>query len=785
MDDSGTPMEPVIDGDGSGVVVEISADNITLDGFTVQNSGATAADGGILLQDVTGCTIKGNTVINNANGIALILGSENEILDNEVNNNSLFGIALAGSSSNLIKENNLSGNEDISIAIDNADAAGAGLATDGSDENTLEENVINISDADGIFIGQFCDENELLSNIITDAAQTNIGIHVWRNGSQVIVGNTVTDANVGVKIRGMEDGVVTNNVITGNNVGLEIEAFYYENVWYPAINNTITTNDLSNNTTGIKADHAEQTQVFATCNWWGSAEVNVVAANISGDVVFLPFLLSDEENNPSEYPNGFDPIDDNCEAPIPLTIFLQGPYDATSGEMATDLNSAQLPASQPYNSFPWSYAGDETLPANYDDAVDWVLVELRDDNGAAYTVIDRFAGLLNKDGSITAYFTEPLTEFYIVVYHRNHMPVMTANIVDVSTYTFPYDFTVAANLFGSPAAVELETDIYGMIAGDVTHNGQLKYSGPGNDRGPIIAKIIAEGGTNLNGIISNGYWFEDVNMNNELRYLGTGDDRAPIFANLNALTDPTYLNSIYTSLVPGAYTETKDAWINDGPINIGLQNGQIVLMPNEKIYNGLMDNIQFTLAWKSGDDEAALAVESFASDCGLLPQGGVFEVNGESHRVFVSIDYTELPREWESGQPVALMSIDNMPEGRIWIADNQFTSDNNAMYYVSVWGEDLTGEIKQGIAGGESNITLSVYPNPVFDGSLNVIIPSDLIGQARVKIFDMQAGLRYESVQNADNQKVTINVSDLNSGVYLIQLVGENKLYQTRFIITK
>jgi hypothetical protein len=163
----------------------------------------------------------------------------------------------------------------------------------------------------------------------------------------------------------------------------------------------------------------------------------------------------------------------------------------------------------------------------------------------------------------------------------------------------------------------------------------------------------------------------------------------------------------------------------------------------------------------------------------------VFEVNGESHQVFVSIDFTELPQEWVEGQSVALMSIDNMPEGRIWIADNQFTSDNNAMYYVSVWGEDLTGEIKQGIAGGESNITLSVYPNPVFDGSLNVIIPSDLIGQARVKIFDMQAGLRYESVQNADNPKVTINVSDLNSGVYLIQLVGENKLYQTRFIITK
>ena len=73
---------------------------------------------------------------------------------------------------------------------------------------------------------------------------------------------------------------------------------------------------------------------------------------------------------------------------------------------------------------------------------------------------------------------------------------------------------------------DLGSGLYAMIAGDVTKNGMLKYSGPGNDRGPIIARIVAEtGSNNTNGFTVAGYWQEDVSMNSIVLYLGTGNDR--------------------------------------------------------------------------------------------------------------------------------------------------------------------------------------------------------------------------------------------------------------------
>ncbi|MDZ7742409.1 MAG: hypothetical protein U5Q03_11830 [Bacteroidota bacterium] len=170
-----------------------------------------------------------------------------------------------------------------------------------------------------------------------------------------------------------------------------------------------------------------------------------------------------------------------------------------------------------------------------------------------------------------------------------------------------FDFTASANLFGpDPAipAIELETGVDGLIAGDVTANGLLQYSGPGNDRGPIIAKIIAEGGTELSDIISDGYWFEDVNMNDEVRYTGSANDRGVIIANLGELTGSPWLNAVYESVVPGAFEGMKDAPVNNGPVDIFIEGNNLVLYTNESFSDPLLDNLQFTLAWEQDDDKS-------------------------------------------------------------------------------------------------------------------------------------------------------------------------------------
>ena len=129
-------------------------------------------------------------------------------------------------------------------------------------------------------------------------------------------------------------------------------------------------------------------------------------------------------------------------ANIELKIFLEGAY--TNNLMGTNLTN-DIPLSQPYNDQQWSYNGAENTDLNFltaNDIVDWVYIELRKGNSPenATTIIGKRAALLNNngividlDGSSDIEFNNVIeSEFYIAVFHRNHIPVMTSQSVIVN-----------------------------------------------------------------------------------------------------------------------------------------------------------------------------------------------------------------------------------------------------------------------------------------------------------------------------------------------------------------
>ena len=622
------------------------------------------------------------------------------------------------------------------------------------------------------------------------------------NGAHAeIFGMTIEPNTDGIGVYGLDspdyDGTddafidlnVHNNVIDGGETGIKLDETRANSV-----SAVINDNSIINNT-NLSINSLIANQVSATCNWWGSANINDVAAEVTGDVVYTPFLITDDENSSSTYTDGFDPLGP-CATALSVKVWLQGPYDAANNLMNTDIN-VELPTAQPFNQAPWNYTGTETLPSPLPtDVVDWVLVELRTDETTSF---EKAAGLLYEDGSVVANFSgnvDQFTPYYIVVYQRNHMPVMSDAAVVPGSYTFPYDFADLANLYGNTTgtvnqpAVELETGVWGMIAGDVTANGLLQYSGPGNDRGPIIAKIIAEGGENLNSTVSPGYWYEDVNMNNELKYLGTNDDRAIIIGNLNDLTTTNQLNELYQSQVPGVFGGFKDASINDGPVNIDIESDQLMLTATEEISRHVMDNIQFTLAWKAGNTDARAAVESFSSEYGLFAQGEPVIEDGIAHQMFASIKLNKLPASWSKGQKMDIMSFDASVEGDVWVADNTFTTHNNSMYYVSLDGEDNTGAIKTNRINPDSPASaesIHVYPNPVTDGKLYIEVSSDNVpAQLTLGIYDTRGNLvRTKQVTGSDAHHILMNVNSLSAGVYVVQITGQTFQTQERFIISK
>lgn len=169
-----------------------------------------------------------------------------------------------------------------------------------------------------------------------------------------------------------------------------------------------------------------------------------------------------------------------------LKVFLQGSYTG-SGTMTTSLNSAgMIPIHHPFNDTLgiWDYTGSEriyNLPA---DIVDWVLVELRTGTAASTTVGKR-AALLKSDGSIVDLDGISQVEFkgivpgnyYIVIRHRNHLAIMSANPVSLSfTNSLFYDFSTAqTQAYGTNPMKDLGGGVFGLIGGDGNADGIVDY----------------------------------------------------------------------------------------------------------------------------------------------------------------------------------------------------------------------------------------------------------------------------------------------------------------------
>ncbi len=141
---------------------------------------------------------------------------------------------------------------------------------------------------------------------------------------------------------------------------------------------------------------------------------------------------------------------------VNIKIFIEGAYDTLTNEMKTDLGN-KIPTTSPYNE------NKRTVQNIPPDIVDWILVELRTSpNG---TSVAARSALLRKDGSIVAddgttneiKLDAPDGDYYIVIKHRNHLTVMSANKVSLnSSNSTLYDFTTGSDkYYGTGGAKQL------------------------------------------------------------------------------------------------------------------------------------------------------------------------------------------------------------------------------------------------------------------------------------------------------------------------------------------
>ncbi len=187
-------------------------------------------------------------------------------------------------------------------------------------------------------------------------------------------------------------------------------------------------------------------------------------------------------------------------------IQLQGNYDPVTGLMRDDLRVAGwIPILNPYNCF--EYIGDPKVLDDYgaNSIVDWVMVELRDKTNPNIVVTQR-ACLLKRTGEIVDIdrvsppkFYTPSNEYFVVVRHRNHLPIISNYSVllqqQPTTLSFQYNPFLTNTINQIPLGGQQGG--YGLIAGDANEDCYVDSG----DRSLI-----------WNNRNDTGYLLEDLNM---------------------------------------------------------------------------------------------------------------------------------------------------------------------------------------------------------------------------------------------------------------------------------
>lgn len=186
---------PVVDCEGNGSTITLSADEIVLDGFMVTNSSRFSEAIKIISNNNT---IKYNTVKNSGSGISIINSRNNTVeannasyneigislsssFGNQINNNSIisnnqYGISIESSNSNNISNNNASQNSFYGISISN------------SNYNNITNNNVNHNEIYGLWLLE-SNDNAITSN---NFSQNPSGIYLEDSGENIFKRNNVS-----------------------------------------------------------------------------------------------------------------------------------------------------------------------------------------------------------------------------------------------------------------------------------------------------------------------------------------------------------------------------------------------------------------------------------------------------------------------------------------------------------------------------------------------------------------------------------------------------------------
>ena len=271
--------ESIIDGNnGTHPGFVITANDVTIDGFTVQNCGGGIYESGIYT-NAGNSQIINNILLNNEKGVyASNTGASTvqcNLFDANNRTGSAGGLAIYSFTSNALSvlNNEFKGQTINSVAVFDAGAAHSNL----------------------VFNNNYLHDNDPGSSAIY-AANITTG---------EFAGNVITDGFRGIKVAGGNSLInIHNNTISGTGeADVMVNTDFGANSLIQIHNNSLTS--------AVSIRNDDVTVVDATCNWYGTL---TPASHITGTgpVIYCPWLTDGTDNDLTPTGYGFQPVPNSC-----------------------------------------------------------------------------------------------------------------------------------------------------------------------------------------------------------------------------------------------------------------------------------------------------------------------------------------------------------------------------------------------------------------------------------------------------------------------------------------
>lgn len=290
---------PVLDGNMEGNVLIIAAENVTIQGFKIINTGKSTMDDSAAIKffDSKNCVIKGNILENAFFGLHFSNSSGMTITGNQIHSNALRefevgnGIHLWKCKNSLISKNKVSGHRD-------------GIYLEFVTNTKAEENHVEKNMRYGLHF-MFSHDNSYIRNTFKN---NGAGVAVMYTKNVLMKENRFEEnwgsSAYGILLKDISDSEVIGNVFLKNTVGIYMEGSsrieftnntFRENGWALKLmascdQNTFKANNFTQNTFDISTNGSLVLNTL-TENYWDKYEGYDLDKDRTGDVPYRPINL--------------------------------------------------------------------------------------------------------------------------------------------------------------------------------------------------------------------------------------------------------------------------------------------------------------------------------------------------------------------------------------------------------------------------------------------------------------------------------------------------------------